>query len=120
MGWYGNVFTFPTNADIPFPTETALLPASLGRYTVLPCIAFNYQGQLVDPSSGALASQDEFIPLAKGGVLYARDQATHTNKPPAIPSAKEMPAGNSTTNSFNIVRIDRLTGRTRVIRQEVK
>jgi len=115
-----NVNGFVVSGAIPFPTDSALVPPAVGRYPLLPCIAFNYLGQLVDPTSGALANYDEFIPIAKGSVVYPHDQVTHTNKPSGLPSALEVPAGNSVTNSFNLVRIDRLTGRTRVLRQEVK
>ena len=120
VGFYGNVYGFATNASIPFPTEASPLPSGQSRYTLLPCIAFNYLGQLVDPNTGNLALNDEFIPLAKGSVLYPHNPVTHTNIAPGLPNALEVPAGNSVTNSFNLVQIDRLTGRTRVKRQEVK
>src|ERR1039458_9107223 len=95
-----NIYGFCTNNAIPFPTETAASGPSL------PYIAFNYLGQLVsgaDPAGG-------YIPIAKGSVLFARDPATKTFQfnPP---DASEMPPGNSTNSSYNIVHIDRLTGR---------
>jgi prepilin-type N-terminal cleavage/methylation domain-containing protein len=97
-----NIHGFATNATFPFPTEdvTAIW------WIPLPYIAFNYLGQLVsgqDPSG-------EYIPIAKGSVLYARDPATKTFQfnPP---EASENPPGNSTDISYSIVHIDRLTGR---------
>ena len=120
VGVYGSIWGFGTNGNIPFPTDTARLPPGYGRYTLLPCIAFNFLGQLVDPASGSLRSSDEFIPIAKGSVIYPHNAATHADIAPGLPSATEIPPGNSVTNSFNVVQIDRLTGRTHVLRQEVK
>jgi prepilin-type N-terminal cleavage/methylation domain-containing protein len=88
-----SVYGFPTNS-LPFPTETS---QSVG----LPCIGFNYLGQLV-------SGHDETIPLVQGSVSPG---------PPLLYS--EQPRGN-TTNSFNIIRIDWLTGRSRVERKEVE
>jgi prepilin-type N-terminal cleavage/methylation domain-containing protein len=98
-----NIYGFNTNATFPFPTADALprIP--------LPWIAFNYLGQLtVDGQT--VAPLDEYIPIAKGSVLYARDPATKTFQfnPP---EASENPPGNSTDISYSIVHIDRLTGR---------
>jgi prepilin-type N-terminal cleavage/methylation domain-containing protein len=95
------IYGFNTNA-IPFPTADA--PA-----IPLPWIAFNYLGQLTFDGQ-TVAGRDEYIPIAKGSVLFARDPATKTFQfnPP---DASEMPPGNSTNSSYNIVHIDRLTGR---------
>lgn len=99
---------FATTNTIPFPSSDAALTA--GPYVTLPYIAFNHLGQ---PESG----EDEFIPLAKGSVSYSRD----ANKVPiqAAPTITESPAGNS-VNAFTIVRIDKLTGRARLEKQEFK
>jgi prepilin-type N-terminal cleavage/methylation domain-containing protein len=92
---------FATNA-IPFPTATNTL-------LIFPCLAFNYLGQLtVDGQT--VAGRDEYIPIAKGSVIYAKDSATKTfqfNSPDVL----ENPPGNSINSSYNIVHIDRLTGR---------
>src|ERR1035437_7422913 len=91
------IYGFATNVTIPFPTENA------APRIPLPYIAFNYLGQLA-------SGRDEYIPIAKGSVIYAVDPATKTFQfnPP---DASEMPPGNSTNSSYNIVHIDRLTGR---------
>ena len=97
-----NIYGFATNATFPFPTETAV------PWIQLPYIAFNYLGQLtVDGQT--VAGQDQYIPIAKGSVLFARDTVTKAFQlnPPDV---AETPPGNS-TNSYNIVHIDRLTGR---------
>jgi len=100
-----NVYGFNTNVTFPFPTADATW------WIPLPWIAFNYLGQLATngPSGVGLSVKDEYIPIAKGSVLFARDPASKAflfNSPDVL----EMPPGNS-TNSYNIVHIDRLTGR---------
>jgi type II secretory pathway pseudopilin PulG len=97
-----NFVTMP----VPFPTETA--PSEF-----IPAIAFTYLGQLTFDGVN-VATRDEYIPLAQGSVSYALDPAT---KIPMIPpagsgaSVSEVPPGNSTNISYNIVHIDALTGR---------
>jgi type II secretory pathway pseudopilin PulG len=92
------IYGFATNA-IPFPTATNT-PVNF------PYVAFNYLGQLVsgqDPSG-------ENIPIAKGSVIYAADAGTKRYQFNS-PDVAEIPPGNSTNSSYNIVHIDRLTGR---------
>jgi type II secretory pathway pseudopilin PulG len=98
-----SIYGFATNATFPFPTENA------APRIPLPWIAFNYLGQLTFDGQ-TVAGRDEYIPIAKGSVLFARDPATKMFQfnPP---DASEMPPGNSTNSSYNIVHIDRLTGR---------
>ena len=76
---------------------------------VLPCIAFNYLGQLTADGQNP-ASRDEYIPLARGSVLPAMDPSTKAFQLNS-PSVSEMPPGNSTSSAFNLVDIDPLTGR---------
>jgi hypothetical protein len=90
--------------NFPFPTETATTNS-----VWLPWIAFNYLGQLtVDGQT--VAGADEYIPIAKGSVLFARDPTTKAFQFNS-PDVAENPPGNSTNISYNIVHIDRLTGR---------
>lgn len=106
-----DVFTvrgFARTNSIPFPSSDAALTA--GPYVTLHYIAFNHLGQ---PESG----EDEFIPLAKGSVSYARDANKVAIQGP--PTLTENPPGNS-VNAFTIVRIDKLTGRARLEKQEFK
>jgi prepilin-type N-terminal cleavage/methylation domain-containing protein len=101
----GSFFTIPaydpaisidafTNMAVPFPMEDA-------TNFNMPCIAFNYRGQLV-------SGRNEYIPLARGSVLPA------INVTRALifddPDVSEMPSGNS-TNAYNIIDIEPLTGR---------
>jgi hypothetical protein len=97
-----NIYGFATNA-IPFPTAT-------NTSLIFPCLAFNYLGQLVSEVDSFGNYRDAYIPIAKGSVLFARDPATKTFQFNS-PDASEMPPGNSTNSSYNIVHIDRLTGR---------
>jgi len=93
---------FDWTNNIPFPTETnAVGPA-------LPYVAFNYLGQLTDDGQN-VAPNHEYIPLARGSVLPAVDPATKTFqlRPPQV---YEVPPGNS-TNAYNLIDIDPLTGR---------
>jgi prepilin-type N-terminal cleavage/methylation domain-containing protein len=108
-----NIYGFSTNA-VPFPT--ADLPLTMA---VLPCIAFNYLGQLTTPATApAPATQHEYIPLARGSVYPVMD----ANKALQFgsPSVSELPPGNSTSSAFNLVDIDPLTGRATLRFQKVQ
>ena len=110
-----NVYGFSVANNIPFPSEDAALSPAARPYVPLPYLAFNYQGQLIQ--DGVNPNQDEFIPLARGVVSYMRDASkTATDQPPML---SETPTGNS-TNAFTLVRIDWVTGRARLERQELR
>ncbi len=113
-----DIYAFNATNNIPFPRETTV-PAgsSSGDYIPLYYIAFNHLGQLVD-ARNQLTGENELIPLALGSVGFSRNQATKQPLPNQ-PSFVESPSGNS-TNSFNIVSIDWLTGRARLVRQEIR
>jgi len=105
-----DVLGFSITNGIPFPSEFA--PASSGSDPWVPVryLAFNHMGQLT-------SGRDEHIPLALGHVGIPHNQA----KAPVAGRVElnETPPGNS-TNSFNVVTIDWLTGRARVERQEIQ
>ncbi len=101
---------------IPFPSVEAQL-RNPTRVVLVPCLTFDYEGRLVTPNGQPLR-HDEFIPLAHGSVLPPRNPATKVPVPGA-PDELESPPGNS-TNTFNLIRIDWLTGRARLERQEVR
>lgn len=96
-----NISSFNTTNAIPFPSVDT--PRGLVRrpYPFLPYIAFDYQGRL-------LSQRNEFIPLVKGSIVYRRDPVTGDAQ--GLPSILETPPGNS-TNAFNVISIDWLTGR---------
>jgi len=102
-----SIYTFNyTNNFIPFPTETNDPALSPNLY--LPYIAFNYLGQLT--TNGVdMASAHEYIPLARGIVAPAVDPNTRAFVLTA-PQISEAPSGNS-TNAYNLIDIDPLTGR---------
>ena len=105
------VYGFSTNA-IPFPTEN-------GPGAAVPCIAFNYLGQL-SSATGQPLGRDDYIPLAQGSVLPAIDPATRALQLSSIPAiVSEAPPGNS-TNNYNLIHIDWLTGRARLEHREVQ
>jgi prepilin-type N-terminal cleavage/methylation domain-containing protein len=112
-GQFFDVYGFATNNIFPFPTEDTA-PVG-GRYVTLPYVAFNYLGQLTLDGANP-SGRDEFIPLARGAVIVARD-ATRTPQA-VVPVVEERPPGNS-TNAFNLIHIDWLTGRARVERQQI-
>jgi prepilin-type N-terminal cleavage/methylation domain-containing protein len=96
-----SIYAFGTNA-VPFPTVDAPL-------AVLPCIAFNYLGQLTTDGQNP-ASRNEYIPLARGSVIPAKDPTSKVFQfnPPSV---SESPPGNSTNSAYNLIDIDALTGR---------
>ncbi len=102
-----NIYGFNVTNTIPFPVETNA--ASTADLPYLPYIAFNYLGQLTVDGYN-VASLDEYIPLAKGSISLARDPSTRALQLAPL-DVLEMPPGNSTNSSYNIVHIDRLTGR---------
>jgi len=100
------IYGFSVTNSIPFPSEDASV---LGPpYPALPYIAFNHLGQL---ESG----RDEFIPVVRGAVNHTRD--ANKNPTAGVPTVSEVRPGES-TNAFLLVRIDWLTGRARVEKQE--
>ena len=115
------VLDFDTTQSIPFPSEDAAYTLGLRR-PLLPYIAFDYLGRLVDARAGLPLNRDEFIPLAHGSVSPARDPVTRVPifGAAAAPDERELPPGNSTNSSYNVVHIDWVTGRARLERQEVR
>ena len=113
------IFGFSTAKNIPFPTEDSPLSSLLN----FPYIAFNYLGQLTFDGQN-LAQRDEYIPLAQGSVSPAIDVTTKALVilllPAGAASISETPPGNSTNSMYNIIRIDRLTGRATLAYQKVK
>ena len=94
---YQNPFQYIDNGALPFPRTGAYKPGFL-----LPCIAFNSEGQLV-------SARDELIPLAEGSIFYARDSNDRLQRVPADIVIKPP---NSHTNNY--IRINWLTGRASV------
>jgi prepilin-type N-terminal cleavage/methylation domain-containing protein len=83
---------------LPFPVATNYPPN-----LQVPYIAFNYLGQL--------AAQDQYIPFARGSIFY--DPTNFTA------DVQENPAGNSIINS-NVVYINALTGRAKILQTQIQ
>jgi prepilin-type N-terminal cleavage/methylation domain-containing protein len=100
-------FIFTNN--IPFPTATNVVDPPSGRAVYLPYIAFNYLGQLISEVDALGNYRDAYITLARGSIVPAIDPSTRAFQlnPPQV---AEVPPGNS-TNAYNIIHIDWLTGR---------
>jgi prepilin-type N-terminal cleavage/methylation domain-containing protein len=101
---------------LPFPMVEAATNPPNRVFAWLPYVAFNYLGQPLGQDNEPV-SQDIFIPLAHGSVGYAIEMTTRRPKLDP-PSVLEKPVGNSITN-FNLIRVDRFTGRARLERQEI-
>jgi prepilin-type N-terminal cleavage/methylation domain-containing protein len=104
------VLGFSVTNNIPFPLDTTPGLGTPPRWVPLPYIAFNYMGQLI-------SGQNEQLPVALGSVGFSRDATRQASA--RSPSVTETPPGNS-TNSYNLVNIDWLTGRARIERQEAR
>ena len=102
-----DVYGFEVVNTLPFPSPEAY-PAAGGGYIFLPCLAFNYQGQLISPVTGNIL-EEEVIPVVRGRVAQSR---APVSKLPqfGLPDVREDPPGNS-TNAYNLIIINGLTGR---------
>lgn len=113
VNWWRNY-----SGDRPLPQDIFPFPSDTSSGTLpMPYIAFNHEGQLVQPGYLGYPLQtqfDEALHIAQGSIFYARDgttgrlnnEAENNNFIP--PDLIEVPPGNS-TNVF--VRVNWLTGR---------
>jgi hypothetical protein len=100
---------FDYTRDVPFPTaDTVPAPGPFGPYIALPCLTFNYQGQMLSDAS------EEVIALTRGRVAFSRSAGTRIAQQ-GLPDVREDPPGNS-TNAYNLIVVDRLTGRASIDR----
>jgi hypothetical protein len=94
--------------NFPFPTEQSPVEREL------PCVTFDQNGSLLQrDAAGNRVYKPEYIWLAKGSVLVARNGSTVTI------DAREVPLWNS-TNNYNRIRIDPVSGRARLERPEIE
>jgi prepilin-type N-terminal cleavage/methylation domain-containing protein len=120
------IYVFPTTNAIPFPTSDVMTNAAFVNlykggngnihFVTVPYIAFNYLGQLIT-ADGTVLPYDENIPLAYGSIAQAINP---TNKSPiqGVPTIIESPESGSTNSAYNVIHIDRMTGRARLERQD--
>jgi type II secretory pathway pseudopilin PulG len=110
---YANTLS-PGSPVIPFPLENTAKGGVRNPYVVLPYIAFDYMGRLASNQGGG---QGAILPITRGTAVFAHDP---NKRPiPGLPSFSEQPIGN-TTNGYNLVYVDRITGRARALQQEVR
>lgn len=120
-----NKFVQPFEGVAPFRWSPVPFPFGHSTLVRLPCVAFNSEGRLVQLDNSGLGTggpllEDVVIPLARGVVRILRDPATGSVLPQSL-EVREVPAGNSSTNSaYNHIVVDRLTGRARIERPELQ
>jgi prepilin-type N-terminal cleavage/methylation domain-containing protein len=94
--------------DQYFPFPSAASPV----VTPLPYIGFNYLGQLT-----SVNNESEAIPLSRGSILYQTSNGIPLAQPADV---QETPPQNTLGYVSNVVHLDWVTGRPRVMRQEVQ
>lgn len=92
---------------VPFPTAQS-------KEVLLPCIVFNYQGQLIHQVQSNNPG-DEYIYISQGAVNFPKNPAGTVTL--ADPNIVEKPQANWMRNPY--VRVDWLTGRSRVEHRKV-
>ena len=120
------IYGFLTTSNVPFPTADLLTNQNFvnnmkfkgSHFVTVPYVAFNYLGQLT-PGDGTLLPYDENIPIEYGTIVAPYDPNSRAPIQ-GLPTVTEMVAGNSTNVSYNVIHIDRLTGRARLEQQEVQ
>ena len=126
---------FDANARIPsssrlnpyqFLTTKVTVPSLNSPNAVdilMPYIAFGPEGRLQQYNGNNFVDlgENEVLPLARGSMFLERT-INATGKEIftwTAPDVVERPAGNS-TNNYNLIVIDRLTGRGRLVRPEIQ
>jgi prepilin-type N-terminal cleavage/methylation domain-containing protein len=97
---------------IPFPTDQS--PGA-----PLPFIAFDYTGRLISEFDG-VNYHHAYIPLAQGTVSYGVDVNKHLQPTVVKPTdITEIPAGNSASISYNVIDVDPLSGRAKLLVHQI-
>jgi prepilin-type N-terminal cleavage/methylation domain-containing protein len=97
-----------TNALVPFPTE-------LSPPVWMPCLIFDHTGRLISETDG-INYHHAYIPLAQGTVSYGIDVNKHPQTTVVQPKdITEIPPGNSSSISYNVIDVDPLTGRAKLL-----
>jgi prepilin-type N-terminal cleavage/methylation domain-containing protein len=100
--------------DRPFLYMPVPFPTAQSAEVLLPCIAFNYQGQLIHQVQSNNPG-DEYIYISQGAVTYPKDATGKLKLADA--NVVEKPKTNWMRNPY--VRVDWLTGRSRVEHRKV-
>jgi Tfp pilus assembly protein PilE len=102
----------PTNR--PFLYLSVPFPTAQSKEVLLPCVAFNYQGQLIHQIQ-LNNPGDEYIYLSEGAISFPKSPAGQYAMSDA--NVVERPKTNWMRNPY--VRVDWLTGRSRVEHRKV-
>ena len=107
------------SVEVTVPSLNSARPVDIA----MPCIAFGPEGRLQKHTGGNIfvnLDENEVLPLARGGMFLERKPAPNEKDYAwTAPDVAERPAGNS-TNNYNLVVIDHLTGRGRLVRPEIQ
>jgi prepilin-type N-terminal cleavage/methylation domain-containing protein len=99
---------------VPVPS----LNSTRATPVALPYIAFGPEGRLQRYLNGTFVNhvENEILPLARGSIFLEQNGGVFAW---TAPDVVERPAGNS-TNNYNLIVIDHLTGRGRLVRPEIQ
>jgi prepilin-type N-terminal cleavage/methylation domain-containing protein len=105
---------------VPVPSLNSVRSVGIG----VPYIAFGPEGRLQRQKLNADIfvdyAENEILPLARGGMfLEHKSPPNEKDYVWTAPDVAERPAGNS-TNNYNLIVIDHLTGRGRLVRPEIQ
>jgi len=111
------VYGFAQRPWLPFPTEQC--PSQY--YVRLPCLEFDSTGRLISEMDSNYNYHHAYIPLAQGTVGYGLDVNKQPTLTPVLPNAiSEAPVGNSSSISYNIIDVDPLSGRARLLVHQIQ
>jgi prepilin-type N-terminal cleavage/methylation domain-containing protein len=110
------------NFQVPVPSLTSANAVPVPK-PPMPYIAFGPEGRLQEHNGTSFVNlgRNEVIPLARGSLFLERT-VNATGKEIftwTAPDVIERPAGNS-TNNYNLIVIDHLTSRGRLVRPEIQ
>jgi type II secretory pathway pseudopilin PulG len=117
----------PSNRAYRFLTIEVTVPTLSSPRAIdveMPYIAFGPEGRLqrhIGGNAFVNLDENEVLPIARGSLFMERS-VDGTGKEVFVwtgPDVAERPAGNS-TNNYNLVVIDHLTGRGRLVRPEIQ
>jgi len=103
----------PNSIPVPFPTEQS-------PTVKMPCLIFDSTGRLISETQDGVTYHHAYIPLAQGSVSVGVD----INKQPMLTPVQvnditETPPGGSSSISYNIVDVDPLSGRARLLVHQI-
>jgi prepilin-type N-terminal cleavage/methylation domain-containing protein len=100
-------------AQVAFPTEQSPL-------VWMPCLIFDSTGRLISETQDNVTYHHAYIPLAQGSVSVGVNLNKQPTLTPVSPNdITETPPGNSSSISYNIVDVDPLSGRARLLVHQI-